>query len=382
MNASPTVGRPIRVPLEESLFWSAGFRERQTSGCTDEGRANQIRHLLKRAGLTMTQVSALTRTHYGPNTPYFIPASFLYKLKKGTTPHICQIAALSRFTGYRFAEWMKLCGFDLKLVLALQLKLHEERTAIVTPDQDFLKGHSLLGIGGHQKSQPRYLFAKIGRRDAVVYPRLAPGSIVRADRWYSLDALEDGFAHERIWLVQHSGGLICCFVKRIDYEHVCLLPERPPLTPWPLSIPREARLLGLVDLELRPHKTAPVEPMCGSGKRELLPAPPRGSTHREFSLLLQTMRSRAGLTFRAAHQMTRRIASLLGSTDYAISLGLLSDYEALNKIPRHVAKIMSLCIIYGIDPLVLIEAGGICINESGETSCFPEHRERTFSQSA
>lgn len=330
----------------------------------------------------MAQVSALTRAHYGAKTPYFIPASFVYKLKKGTTPHICQIVALSRFTGYRFADWMNLCGFDLKLVLALQLKLHEERTVIVTPDQDFLTDHSPIGSGGPEKSHPRYLFAKIGRRDAVVYPSLAPGSIVRADRWYSRDALEDDFAHERIWLVQHSGGLICCFVKRIDSEHVCLLPQRAPLTPWPVSIPREARLLGLVDLELRPRKTAPSKPMCSPGKWELIPAPPKGNTHREFSLLLQTTRSRAGLTFRAAHQMTRKIASLLGSRDYAISLGLLSDYEAMNKIPRHVAKIMSLCIIYGIDPLVLIKSGGIRIDDLGKTSFFPEHRERTVRQSA
>jgi transcriptional regulator with XRE-family HTH domain len=381
MSASAVVRAPARVPLEQSPFHSAEYPNGETPRCSDESKARQIKQLLKRAGLTMAQVSVLTRRHYGTTTPYFIPASFLYKLKKGTTPHICQIAALSKITGYRFSDWMSLCGFDPKLILPLQLKLHVERTAILTPDRDF-PTCGPFEFSAHQESDARYFFAKIGRRDAVVYPSLVPGSIVRADRWYPPEALEDGFAHERVWLVQHPGGLTCCFVRRMDSNHVYLLPKRPPLTSWPLRISKEVRLLGLVDLEIRPRTTAPFEPMSSPMRTELLPVAPGSNTNREFSTLLRASRSRAGLTFRAAHKMTQQIARLLGKAEYAISLGLLSDYEAMNKVPRHIAKIMSLCIIYGIDPFVLIEAGGIHMDDSDKASLSPEYQMKALRKSA
>jgi hypothetical protein len=69
--------------------------------------------------------------------------------------------------------------------------------------------------------------------------------------------------------------------------------------------------------------------------------------------------------------MTMRIAKLLGNRQYGIALGLLSDYEATNRLPRHVAKIMSLCITYGIDPFELVGTGGIQIDDSGKTPLAP-----------
>ena len=59
----------------------------------------------------------------------------------------------------------------------------------------------------------------------------------------------------------------------------------------------------------------------------------------KFSDLLRISRGRTGLTFRAAHRLTRAIAQILGNQEYAIALGLLSDYEAMGKLPRHIAKI-------------------------------------------
>ena len=52
------------------------------------------------------------------------------------------------------------------------------------------------------------------------------------------------------------------------------------------------------------------------------------------------------------------------SLDELSRLGLLSDYEAMNKVPRHVAKIMTLCIIYGLHFCELLKAGGIYIDDS------------------
>jgi len=322
----------------------------------------------------MARLSALTSMHYGRETPYFIPPTFLFKQRQGITPHICQIVALSQLTGYRFADWMNLWGFDLGLILALQLKIHTERTAIVTPGPTTPACDSSL-IGWDptlRKANGRYFFAKIGSRDAAVYPRLLPGSIVRADRSYSPQVLDDASSKDRLWLVEHSGGLTCCHVQRVDTEHVVLLPKRPPSSAWPLRLSREARILGLVDLELRPREVARFEPTCGAMKSELLPAASDDASGMSFSKLLRVSRSRAGLTLRAAHELTLRVAHQLQDRHFRIALGLLSDYEATDKLPRHVAKIITLCVVYGIDPWELMEAGGIRIDDSNKAALFSE----------
>jgi hypothetical protein len=112
-------------------------------------------------------------------------------------------------------------------------------------------------------------------------------------------------------------------------------------------------------------------------KSELLTMPSHAGIGMTFSRLLRLSRARTGLTLRAAHQMTRQIAGLLGNRDYSIPLGLLSDYEAMNKLPRHIAKIMSLCIIYGIDFWEMMEAGGSRIDDSDKAHLFRYPQDET-----
>jgi hypothetical protein len=330
-----------------------------------EACARQVKQVLGRMGLTMTSVSSFTSTRYGKDTAYFIPRSFLRRQRQGITPNICQIIALSQITGFRFVDWMKLYGFDVSLILALQLRIHTERTAILTrPRLPHSWDSGVLLRDAFQGEDDRYLFAKIGSRDAVVYPNILPGSVVRADRCQLPDFHDKASADHRLWLVNHPGGVTCCHVRPVDATHVLLLPNRPPLTGWPLCLLREVRILGLVDLELRPREPGPFRPLCDVRRSEL---PLMIDCHNRilnFSILLRTSRARAGLTFRGAHELTTRIATLLGNREYGIALGLLSDYEAMDRLPRHVAKIMSLCIIYGIDPFELMRAGGVHVDES------------------
>jgi hypothetical protein len=371
MSACGAASDLARMSVERSAFCLADCSSNATPVRERDEPAGQVKQVLRQAGLTISKVSALTGMRYGRKTPYFVPPTFLYKQKNGITPHICQIVALSQVTGYRFADWMSVCGFDLKLILALQLKVHSERTAIVTPahaatrDASFIPASSRL-----QKSNRRYLFAKIGSGDAVVYPKLLPGSVVRADRCYSPRVLDNKDADKLLWLVEHPGGLTCCHVRRVDDEHIVLLPNRPPWSAWPLRLSVEARILGLVDLELRPREAKPFEPTYRPIKSDLLATVPHGGSGMNFSKLLRISRSRTRLTLRAAHQMTLRVAHLLRNRDYSIPLGLLSDYEAMNKLPRHIAKIMSLCIIYGIDFWELMEAGGSRLDDSDKTPLF------------
>jgi hypothetical protein len=55
---------------------------------------------------------------------------------------------------------------------------------------------------------------------------------------------------------------------------------------------------------------------------------------------------------------------MFDSRDYAIGLGLLSDYEAAGRLPRHIAKIITLCIIYCLDIRQVIEAAGVFVDDS------------------
>jgi hypothetical protein len=339
--------------------------------CDRHGRARQIKHVLKRAGLTVCQASALTGMRYGKNTPYHVPATFLYKIRNGVTPHVCQLVALSQVTGCRFSDWMNLCGFDLRLILALQLEVHTERTALITPahpvsSHDF----SFVRESSRVERSDRYFFAKVGSGDNVVYPKLLSGSVVRADRRYSPQVGAAEHADELLWLVEHPGGLACCHVNRIDNQHIVLLPSRSPLSAWPLRLSREARVLGLIDLELRPYRPQPLVSRYRPMKTERLATIPCGNQAVSLSSLLRSSRARSGLTLRAAHQKTVRVAQLLQNPEYRIPLGLLSDYEAMDRFPRHIAKIISLCVVYGIDFWQLMRAGGSQIDDSGKAPLF------------
>jgi hypothetical protein len=369
MGACATASGPVRAPGENPGFPAENCLPLATPDCDRLGRARQIKHVLKRAGLTVCRASALTRTAYGKDTPYYVPPTFLYKTRIGITPHICQLVALSQVTGYRFADWMSLCGFDLRWILSLQLEVHGERTAMIAPahtvsPHDFAFGHESSRI----ERSDRYFFVKIGTADNVVYPELLSGSVVRADRHYSPQVRTSERSEELLWLVEHPEGLACCHVKRIDNEHIVLLPNRPPLSAWPLRLSREARVLGLVDLEFRPRRVKHFG--STSMKADTLATIPRGSGTMSLSTLLRISRARNGLTLRSAHQKTVQVAHLLQDPEYRIPLGLLSDYEAIDRFPRHIAKIISLCVVYGIDFWQLMQAGGSQVDDAGKAPLF------------
>jgi hypothetical protein len=379
------VSRPLR---RERARHPAAFAEHvaalgeyETPTGDPRNLALQLRSVLKRAGLTMSQVSAEARMRFGEKSPYFIPQTFLYKQKIGITPHLCQVVALSEITGYRFADWMKLCGFDLRLILALQLKIPNERTTMVSARHpslpvypSFEQRHSTAREG-----HDRYCYAKIGTRDAVVYPKLRPGSIVRADRFFCAQILESSSAHDHLWLVEHPGGLTCCHVNPVGNQQVVLFPNRPPLSPWPLRLSTQARILGLVDGEFCSQETEQNNGMVRHARLQPFPVPSNFISSMSLSQLLRASRLRTGLTFREAHKMTQRVARFMGNGDFGIAAGLLSDYEAMNKLPRHIAKIISLCVIYGIDVVELLRASGIHIDDSRKRPLLT--RERFFNQS-
>ena len=383
MSASVPVRGLLRIPLAGPAFRQTEVSEDAARQCHLDARVESIRNILAQGGHYVAGLSFASRQRYGTRSPYFIPPTFLYKLRLGITPHVCQIVALSEITGYRFLDWMRVCGFDLHQIPRLQVRLHTERTVLVTPiefqtsflpeswasDESF-PGPSICSRPGTvgRSGSGRYLFAKIGRRDAVVYPELIPGSVVRVDRCHAhgMRVADQRAMPDRLWLVEHPGGLTCSQVRWIDDEQIVLLPRRPPSEGWPLRLPREARILGLV-MEPGSAKPLKIEPSCRQMQGEQSSPPSPGKQRMQFSDLLRVSRARTGLTFREAHKFTDTIAQMLGNRGYAIALGLLSDYEATSRLPRHIAKIISLCSIYCMDVRELMEVAGVNIDDSAKT---------------
>jgi hypothetical protein len=72
-----------------------------------------------------------------------------------------------------------------------------------------------------------------------------------------------------------------------------------------------------------------------------------------------------GLSFREASAMSRWIASTLSDQLYFAAPSTLSDYETLSAPPRHIQKIIALCILYGIYFQEFLRACGLPLDQAG-----------------
>lgn len=349
-----------------------------TNQCT---RCIHIKRVLNNAGFTLTRLSACTAARYDRSSQYFIPPTLLYKFATGVTPSVWQIAALSVTTSYSFTDWMIAFGFDLTQIPRLQVRLHHERTVLVTPVETTTNRAISSTTPGSPFVRPRtpfqptaitsngldqpYLYAKIGAADNPTFPELSPGSIVRVSTQnkgfggFSVDSNSGP-----IYLVERAGGLTCCRVKRLDDRHILLLSRQSVRSTFPLRLEEEARILGRVDTELRPtrihhvyNSTADSGTITSLLRRNSQNAP-------RLCTLLQSSRERSGLTFRSAHELSISVAQALHDKHYAISIGLLSDYETMNNPPRHTGKIMTLCILYGIDFFEYLNCANVQYDDS------------------
>jgi hypothetical protein len=374
------------MPVAEPAFRRSEGGANAVAQCVRAARVQSIRNVLWQSGYTAAQLSVASSKLYGRSS-YFIPPTFLYKLKCGISPQICQIVALSEITGYRFIDWMKILGFDLHQIPRLQLRLHSERTVLVTPiefgtalcsassppDEAVCAPPMNVRQDQYRSSSGccRYLFAKIGDRDAFGSPGLKPGSVVRVDPRHRqpIRGASEASARNLLWLVEQSSGLTCCRVRWVEDQQIILLPNRPPWGSWPLRVPTEARILGLVDMGLvdmgfRPAQEIAMQP--GARPVRIEARLPCRKPTMKFSDLLRVSRCRTGLTFREAHRLTRVIANLQGNPDYSVALGLLSDYEAVGRLPRHIAKIVSLCVVFCMDIREVLEVAGVTIDDSAK----------------
>jgi hypothetical protein len=365
----------------------------------------RLRSVLASKNLNVNTVSKETERIFDASSAYFIPHNFCYNLATyGISPHVCQVLALSRLTGYSFSDLLTLFGFPPDEIPRLQLKLHRQCTVLL-PSVTYDKSRTLPYLGTQTIPQfleytgpcakiasknpmwavgrieahnrRRFLYVRIGSEDAMAFPELAPGSIVRVDPLRSRidsDAQRNG-NRPPIYLIEHQGGLVCCQASLLGGDRLLLTPPSHLFESMEFKIPGEAAILGRVDAEIHPLRG--VQPTRGNsfmksmrnGGSDKTTALPSASS---LSELLRYSRKRIGLNFRQAHELSEQVAIELNDPHYVISQGLLCDLEATNSVPHHIAKILSFCILYCLDLWSYLRGAGIPVEEAGHEP-LPRH---------
>jgi transcriptional regulator with XRE-family HTH domain len=357
--------------------------------------AEKVQAILDSKELTLYRVSQESIELYGRSSPFFLPHNLYYDLRTGSfTPSIHQISALSRISGYRVVDWLRVFGYILEDITRLQVEVPSKRTIVldtsltdsnewipwldnravgvsipsIAPMARLLKSASGQRIGFLKNPNARsFLYAKVGTEDALAFPDLAPGSIVRVNPDVADSARgETSSISDRIFLVEHSQGFCCCRISTLDDGAILLFDNRLRHARVELHTPREAKIWGSVDFEFRPllHTAEPKVPKDLARRWRPQPLP----SSKNFGQLLKTTRKRRNLSVRDAARMSRTIADVLKNGRYKISPSSLSDYELRNVAPRDFHKIITLCSIYGLQFESVMRRIGIDLADAGAES--------------
>jgi transcriptional regulator with XRE-family HTH domain len=361
--------------------------------------AERVQAILDSKELTLYRVSRESSQLYGHPSPYFLPHNLYYDLRTGGfRPSIHQIAALSRISGYRVADWLRVFGYSLEDITRLQVLLPSKRTIVldtsltdpnewiswfddrpdegsvprITPLAKFLKAVPARRIRSLQDpGAQRFLYAKVGWEDVLAFPDLVPGSIVRVNPdVVDRTARDNSPISDRIFLVEHSKGFCCCRIRMLANGTIVPFDNGFRHAQVELHCPQEAKLWVAIDFEFRPLLGAqePVVPkdLARHWKPQSLP------TNESFGQLLRRTRRRRHLSVREAARMSRIIAEILKDDRYTTSPSSLSDYELHNAAPRDFHKIVTLCSVYGLQYESVMRRIGVDTAKAG-TESMPDH---------
>jgi transcriptional regulator with XRE-family HTH domain len=360
--------------------------------------AERVQAILASKNLTLYQISQRSIALYGRSSPFFVPHNLYYDLRgEKFSPSIYQILTFSRISGFRFRDWLGVFGFDLEDISRLQVALPRRRTIVldvsltdgnewtrwvrnrasdepippIAPLSRLLEFTPPRRIASLPRGRERFLYAKIGREDALAFPDLVPGSIVRVNPALSRDFTRqrDGRISDRFFLIEHSRGFCCCRVRFLASGLIVPVDHGLPFAQVELRVPEEARIWGVVDLEFRPVARAeePEVPrdLARRWRPQLL------SEAESVGRLLKSARLRSRFSTREAAQMSQSVADLLKDDRYIISSSSLSDYELRNTPPRDFHKIIALCSIYGLSFESVMGSIGVEPADSG-TEVIPD----------
>ena len=359
-------------------------------------RANQVRQILSTRGLTLYRICQQSAEIFGRSSRFYVPHNLYYDFcNPPLIPTIHQIIALSHITNYRLYDWLAVFGFDLDQISRLQLLIPRQRTTLLDSSvydlyewipwfAERLKagpvppiaplGH-FLGAEEPRRARElltlnkrRFLYAKVGEEDVHAVPHLAPGSIVRVDERRSKELLSNEKNNDegRIFLVEYGFGFTSSRLVVLGKDKIILHSPHRHCAQLELRLGREARILGVVDAEIRPitcHQTVRMPHRSAAPpKPQPLFAP---NLQTNLKDLLRSSRLRAGLSFREASGMSRWIASTLSGEHYFAAPSTLSDYETLSVPPRHIQKVITLCVLYSIDFREFLRASGLPLDHEG-----------------
>jgi hypothetical protein len=359
-------------------------------------RAEQVQQILATRNLTLYRVSQQSAEIFPVSGRFHVPHSLYYDVTDSAlVPTLHQILALSHLTNYRLCDWLAVFGFDLDLILPLRLLVPGKRTTLldssvydafawvpwfserppvvpappIAPLGQFLaaaaprRARDLLTL-----SKGRFLYGKVGEDDIHALPNLAPGSIVRMDT----ERLEKQLSGSKtnvdgqFFFVEHVSGFSCSRLSMLAKDTILLHSPNRPCAQIELRLGKEARILGVIDAEIRSF-TDRRDMRSSAGpltvRKPRLPHPPALQT--DLRELLRSSRMRAGLSFREASSLSRWIADRLASETYFAAASTLSDYETLLESPRRLQKVLTLCILYSIDFWQFLRTSGLPIDKAG-----------------
>ena len=323
---------------------------------------------------------------FGRRSAHFLPHNFYYEIKLGTfSPSLHQLFALSKISDYKLTDWLHVFGFNVEEIPRLQVLLPTKRTILldssvtdpnawvarlrnkpgirVIPPMAPLS--QLLEVGSPirqssllEMNTEHFLYAKIGREDALAFPDLLSGSIARINPRLAHDLPANRESSDRLFLVEHAKGICCCRILCRGKNRISLVSAHLPYAQIELQLHREARILGAVDLEIRQVSRAARPQVPAELAKRWNPQP---ITQEPSTLgnILRHARRRVALSLREASDLSGRIAMLLGNERYSISAGSLLDSETRDRAPRHFEKAISLCLVYGISFQRFLEIVGL-----------------------
>jgi transcriptional regulator with XRE-family HTH domain len=371
---------------------------------TSPALAEKVQAILEGKKLTLYRVSQQSADLYGRSSPFFLPHNLYYDLRAGSfRPSIYQVSALSRISGYRVVDWLRVFGYNLEDITRFQVLLPSKRTIVldtsltdpnewitwldnrhgeisipsIAPLGRFLKEAPAQRISSLKDPRaPHFLYAKVGREDALAFPDLLPGSIVRVNPDI-VDSThrEDSRMSGRIFLVEHSKGFCCCRIRVLDNGAIVLLDSGFRHAQVELHCPQEAKLWGTVDFEFRPLLRTEEPEVPKDLARRWRPQPL--SSNEDFGQLLKGSRRRRSLSVREAASMSRVIVEVLKDDRYMTSPSSLSDYELRNAAPRDFHKIVTLCSTYGLKFDLVMKRIGADLADAGAESMPDRYLSRT-----
>ena len=360
--------------------------------------ALQVREILATRGLTLYGVSRRSAELFGRSSHFYVPHNLYYDLTRTlSVPTVWQMLALSHITDYRLSDWLAVFGFELDAIFRLQLLIPRQHTTVldfptydthawipwfaerphIGPVPSVAPLGQLLAVAPPRRAidlfaerKKAFLYGRIGDQDLYALPHFVPGSIVRVDTRRADDVYVNRNRNDEgpFFLLEHDFRWTCSRLIPLAKDRVLLhCPQRPCLE-RELRIERGVRILGVIDAEIRPLtslRPSGMAPKSAALQNKRLDSPAECTSLED---LLRRSRMSIGLSFREASSISRWIAERLSDELYFAAASTLSDYEALSGPPRHIQKIIALCILYCIGFDQLLRAARLPLEKAGRES--------------